>query len=90
MTSVSPVVPGSEICEIVLGENQPEYIPLPALYLDTPERPMITRWRFSDEERDLIAGGADLVFQQLTFGHPYQPVMFEICMPKQTPDLGSI
>lgn len=61
MDAVSPVMPGSGAIEIVLAKDQPEYLPLPIVYLDTPSRPMISRWRFSDEERKSIAAGADLV-----------------------------
>lgn len=74
MTPVSPVLPGSSAIEIVLGKGQPQYVPLPAVYLDTPARPMITRFRLNDEERAAIAEGADIVLQQLTFGTPFQPV----------------
>lgn len=78
MEPVSPVMPGSESIEIVLGANQPEYTPLPAVYLDTPARTMITRWRLTDEERLLIAIGADIVLQQSTFGNPFQPVNLQV------------
>ena len=64
MTPVSPVMPGSEPIEIVLGANQPEYIPLPAVYLNEVSCPMLTRWRLSDEERVAIAAGADVVMTQ--------------------------
>ena len=78
MQPVSPVMPGSEAIEVVLGKNQPEYIPLPAVYLDTTERPMITRWRLSGEEREAINQGADIVLTQLTFGSPFQPVHIQV------------
>jgi hypothetical protein len=85
MTPVSPVMPGSESIEIVLGKDQPEYVPLPAVYLDTAARPMITRWRLSDEERAMIASGADVVLQQLTFRCLVQPVNLQIVMPGDSP-----
>ena len=85
MTAVSPVMPGSHPIEIVLGEGQPEYVPLPAVYLDTPSRPMITRWRLSAEERDAIIAGADVVLQQLTFRMPFQPVNLQVVMPDDAP-----
>lgn len=87
MESVSPVMPGSEEIEVVLGKNQPEYIPLPAVYLDTTARPMITRWRFSYEEVLAILGGADLVMSQLTFGNPFQPIHLQLCQPDEMPIL---
>lgn len=87
MMPVSPVMPGSEEIEIVLGKGQPQYIPLPAVYLDTDSRPMITRWRFSDEERKAIAEGADLVLQQLTFREKFQPISAQVVMPDACPIL---
>ena len=85
MEPVSPVMPGSEPIEVVLGKDQPQYIPLPAVYLDTNARPMITRWRLTEEERDAIANGADSVMQQLTFRNPYQPVNLQVVFPEENP-----
>ncbi len=85
MTPVSPVMPGSEPIEIVLGKGQPEYTPLPAVYLDRRDCPMITRWRPSEIEREALANGADIVLQQLTFRQPFQPVNLQIVMPDDCP-----
>jgi len=85
MTPVSPVMPGSEPIEIVLGKDQPQYDPLPAVYLDTPSRPMITRWRLNDADREAIRGGADIVLQQLTFRQPFQPVNLQIVERDEAP-----
>lgn len=80
-------MPGSECVEIVLGKNQPEYNPLPAMWLNAPSVPMLTRWRFTDEERAAIAAGADVVMTQLTFGQPFQPVHLQVTMPDEMPVL---
>ena len=85
MQPVSPVMPGSAAIEIVLGKDQPEYIPLPAVYLDAPTRPMITRWRLTDDERQAIAEGADVVMTQLTFWNRFQPVHIQVTHPDQMP-----
>lgn len=85
MMPVSPVMPGSEPIELILGKDQKEYTPLPAVYLDRRDRPMITRWRFTDEERAAIAAGADIVLQQLTFCQPFQPVNLQVVMPDAHP-----
>jgi hypothetical protein len=85
MNAVSPIMPGSEAIEIVLGKDQPEYLPLPAVYLNTATVPMVTRWRFTDEERAAIAAGADVVMTQLTFGQPFQPVHLQVTMPGEMP-----
>lgn len=94
MTPVSPVMPGSQPIETVFGKDQPEYIPLPAVYLDTPSRTVVTRWRLTEEERHLIANGGDVVLQQLTFRNektglpnPLQPVHLQVAMPDAMPTL---
>src|ERR1700722_17593746 len=87
MTPVSPVMPGSESIEIVLGKGQPEYVELPAVYLDPPSRPMITRWRLTDEERGAISIGADIVLQQLTFQQKFQPVNLQVVYSDESPVL---
>jgi hypothetical protein len=87
MIPVSPVMPGSEDIEMVFGKNQPQYIPLPAVYLDQPNRPVITRWRFTNEERAAIADGADIVHTSLTFWHDLQPICLQVCFPNDDPNL---
>lgn len=87
MTPTSPVMPGSGPIEIVLGKGQPEYDPLPCVYLDTPSRPMISRWRLTDEERYAIACGADIVLTQLTFWEPFRPVNLQVTYPNDPPEL---
>jgi hypothetical protein len=87
MKPVSPVMPGSAPIEIILGAGQPEYDPLPAVYLDTPERPMVTRFELTEEERAAIVCGADIVMTQLTFRNPFQPVNLQICYRDQMPQI---
>jgi hypothetical protein len=87
MEPVSPVMPGSTEIEIVIGKGQPQYLPLPAVYLNTAELPMITRWRLTDEERALVAAGADVVLTQLTFGRPYAPIHMQITPQDEMPVL---
>jgi hypothetical protein len=87
MEAVSPVMPGSESFEIILGKDQPEYKPLSAIYVDSPEMPMITRWRLSNEERTMIVAGADIVLQQLTFHQPFHPVNLQIVFAQDAPVL---
>ena len=87
MSPKSPVMPGSESIEVVLGKDQPEYLPLPCVSLDTPARPMLTRWELSDEERMALAQGADIVLTQLTFAHPFQPVHLQVVGDGEMPVL---
>jgi hypothetical protein len=90
MMPVSPVMPGSESIEIVLGKDQPEYVRLPAVYLDTPERTVITRWRLTDCEREAIALGADIVLQQMTCRRPFQPVNLQVVYGEESPVLVEV
>lgn len=70
---ISPVVPGLEPYEIIIGENQPQYTPLPVLRGRGPMYAMMSRWKPTDEERQMIANGADIYISQQTFGHSFQP-----------------
>lgn len=87
MQAVSPVMPGSQDLEIVLAKNQPEYNPLPVMYLNTPSVPMISRWRLTEEEREMIRNGADIVLTQLTFGLQFRPVNLQIVAQDEMPQL---
>lgn len=87
MNPVSPVMPGSEPIEILLGKNQSEYIPLPAVYMDTAFCTMVTRWRPTAEERQKLIDGGDVILQTVTFRNPYQPVNLQVCMPDEAPIL---
>jgi len=87
MNPASPVMPGSEHIEVVFGKDQAEYDPLPAVYLDTVSRTVVTRWRLNDEERMAIANGADIVVQVLTFQQPLQPINIQVVMPNAMPRL---
>lgn len=78
MEAMSPVVAGLEQFEIVVGEGQPEYTPLPTLVGGKPTMTFMSRWRFTDEERALIAAGADLYYSQLTFGSKFAPMNMSI------------
>ena len=87
MNPVSPVMKGSEPIERVYGADQPEYVPLPAVYLDVRSRPVITRWRMDEEERAKVAEGADVVLTILTWGHALQPSHLQITMQDEDPIL---
>jgi hypothetical protein len=87
MIPVSPVMPGSEPIETVFGKDQPEYIPLPTVFLDQPNRPVITRWRPSEEERAKLAADGDIVMTLLTFWGPLQPSHLQVCLPDEDPYL---
>jgi hypothetical protein len=83
MKAVSPVLPGYEVPEIVFAKDQPEYSPLPAVVFDQPQRPILTRWEFTDEERQRIANGESLYLWVYTFGQPLQPLAPQIATAKE-------
>ena len=58
---------------VVFGENQPQYLPLPALKL--PDGEVITCWSLSDQELEDLQKNKCIYFKQLTFNGPLQPIM---------------
>ncbi len=76
MEPVRPVVKGLEKHEVVFAEDQPQYQPLPAIR--APHGTILTRWRFTEDERKQIATGADLYLEILTFNRPLQPLKFYV------------
>jgi hypothetical protein len=82
MDSVSPVYSDETVClERVIALDQPEYFPiiiLPVKYEDGTQG-MSVRFRFTDEERRMIAEGGDLLLTELTFGgNRFTPVSLQI------------
>lgn len=68
---------------VTIAEDQDEYLTLVARIpqmqgpfgpVDQPVQPVVTRWQLSDEERQAIASGADVMLQLMTFGQPLQPI----------------
>lgn len=87
MKPISPVIKGFEKYEIQVGEGQKQHIPVPTIVSENSDMPgekrFISRWDFTPEERELIAGGGSLLFQQLVFGTDlFNPVCFSV-EPKQ-------
>jgi hypothetical protein len=86
MKAVSPVMPGSGPIELILAKNQEQYTALPVVYTaDNAALPMVSRWRLSDEEREAITNGGDIILTQLTFRNPFQPVHLQVCGPDEMP-----
>jgi hypothetical protein len=83
MYPVSPVLAGDPRPEVMLAKDQHEYEPLPVVRLPGHKWPMVSRWRFTDEERGAVAAGADVLLTQLTFGNLFHPVFLETAMPDQ-------
>jgi hypothetical protein len=81
MEAISPAT-GAE--EIIFAKDQPEYAPLPVAVYTMEYAPgmegttLLTRWRFSEEERQRIAAGEDLYLACITFGQPLQPLNIQV------------
>jgi hypothetical protein len=94
MNSVSPVLTETEVeAERVIALDQPEYYPFISLrvtYTDKDGNPesgaTLTRFRFSDKDREAIAAGADLILSQPHHG-PLMPIGLQLAMPNRYPIL---
>ncbi len=86
MDSVSPVYTEEMVqIERVIELGSKVYFPiiiLPVVYEDGTQA-MAVRFRFTEEERKLIADGGDLLLTELTFGrNKFTPVQLQI-VPKE-------
>ena len=96
MNSVSPVLTEYEVeAEQVIALDQPQYYPIISLrvtFNDKDGNPngvaTLTRFRFSDKDRDAIAAGADLILSQPHHG-PLMPIGLQLAMPNEYP-LGGL
>ena len=92
MNSVSPVLTEAEVeAERVIALGQEEYYPIISLqvtYCDKDgnegTKATMTRFRFSDKEREAITAGADLILSQPHHG-PMMPIGLQLAMPDQYP-----
>ena len=92
MNSISPVLTEHEVeAERVIALDQPEYYPIISLrvtFNDKDGNPngvaTLTRFRFSDKDRDAIAAGADLILSQPHHG-PLMPIGLQLAIPNQYP-----
>jgi hypothetical protein len=89
VNSVSPVLTEHEIeKEQVIALDQPEFLPIVIariLYNDGSAG-TLTRFRFSKEEREQIARGADLILSQPHHG-PMMPIGLQLAMPGEYPEV---
>lgn len=58
---------------ITFAENQPEYMPLPALKQSNPEGEVITCWNLSFKERLRVLFKGEIWLCLLTFNKPLTP-----------------
>ena len=74
--------------EETIAEEQHEYMPLTVALVEYNDGAtgLMTRWRFSDVERDKIAAGEDLYLSILTFGQAMQPIALIVGRPDWAPE----
>lgn len=92
MNSVSPVMTEAEIpAEQVIALGQEEYYPIivcRVTFQDKDGEPKsvasLTRFRFSDKEREAIGKGADLILSQPHHGS-LMPIGLQLAMPDEYP-----
>jgi hypothetical protein len=65
--------------KVVYAENQPQYLPLPALR--TPDGRVTSRWKFEPNDLLLIQNGVDIYLTVHTFNEPLQPLQLTIGPP---------
>lgn len=84
MESVSPVLTEAEVpSEQVIALDQPQYFPIivaRVVYSDGSPG-SVTRYRLSDKEREVIAGGADLLISQPHHAS-LMPIGLQLAMPE--------
>jgi len=82
-THYGPVVDGLEEFETVYAKHQLQYVPLRTLPAEADHegktRSAISRWHPTDEQRQAIADGADILLEVMHFGGPLAPVRMMIC-----------
>lgn len=67
----------------VIGADQPEYQPLPAIVHETFEQTILSGWRLSWRERLRVLVVGRVYVQLLTFGDPVQPQIVSTELPEQ-------
>lgn len=55
------------------------------VFVERNSRPVLSRWRLTEEERMAIAAGADVVLTLLTFNAPLAPSHLQVTMPDEMP-----
>jgi hypothetical protein len=87
MDSVSPVLTDREVhAEQVVALEQEQYYPIivARIRFQDESRCSMVRFRFTDEERKLIAEGADLIIGQPHHGS-MMPMSTQLAMPNEYP-----
>ena len=72
---MKPIAPNTGAPEVTFASDQPQYIPVViGIYEREIGKGLLTRWTFTDEERQAIANGEDIYVMQLNFNTPMTPM----------------
>lgn len=74
----SPIVPGLDLPERIIGQNQPGFTPLPSWQRDGV---VLTRWRLSWRERFQVLFGGNLWVWTKVYGRPLQEFQIDTMPP---------
>lgn len=80
MKPVSPVIPGENLDETVVAENQPEYENLPVVVCGGGV--ILSRWELSEEEKRTVQETGSVWLFMHTFGKPVTPVSLQVEKPQ--------
>ena len=84
--SIGPVVEGLEEFEKIYALEQPQYIPLRTLPGENGKS-AVTRWELSEDQRKMVAEGADIFLEVFHFGGPLAPVRMAVGKQENDPQL---
>lgn len=77
--SALPIVKELEALEIVYAATQSDvYNPLRVLRSNDRDGQCMSRWTFTDEQRQAISAGADVYLEMSTFHRPLTPVRMAV------------
>lgn len=80
MSPVSPVIPETNLEEVVYAKEQPEYQPLPSLR--TADGTILTRWQLTEEEKQQVLSQGYVYLLVMTFNQPLQPLLLTTELPE--------
>jgi len=62
-------------CNVTFAKDQPEYQPLPAIKINSPQGEVISCWELSDEEIERLKVTRKVYLSMWTFNNPLTPVI---------------
>jgi hypothetical protein len=62
--------------QIIYAKEQPEYLPLPSIR--TLDGKVLTSWKPTEKELELLNSGSSVTIVLFTFGLPLQPILVEV------------